>query len=177
MRCTRWYSILLASYAVAAMFMNILFNYTSTSSCCVCMYVCVYICVLVLAATGCALPVRRQSMLIRTHHVNSLCLVVRDLKPENILLDKDGHVKLADFGLAKENVTSASSGAHSLCGTIQYVSPEVLGQFPQVTHAPSSHATPVILNHSCLLPVFAYLKSVCLFRDTARLWTGGIWVW
>jgi len=53
-------------------------------------------------------------------------VVYRDLKPENILLDGEGHIKLADFGLAKEGVHEAAEGAHSLCGTPEYLSPEVL---------------------------------------------------
>ena len=29
-------------------------------------------------------------------------ILYRDLKPENILIDKEGHVKLIDFGFAKQ---------------------------------------------------------------------------
>lgn len=55
-------------------------------------------------------------------------IIYRDLKPENILLDSSGHVKLADFGLAKENVFDPVLGAESLCGTPEYLAPEVLSR-------------------------------------------------
>lgn len=35
-------------------------------------------------------------------YLHALCLVYRDLKPENLLLDRQGHLKLTDFGFAKK---------------------------------------------------------------------------
>ncbi|KAI0817756.1 SMAD/FHA protein kinase [Xylaria sp. FL0064] len=54
-------------------------------------------------------------------------IVHRDIKPENILLvDKDIHVKLADFGLAK--IIGEESFTTTLCGTPSYVAPEILAE-------------------------------------------------
>uniref|UniRef100_A0A1I7YRN9 non-specific serine/threonine protein kinase n=1 Tax=Steinernema glaseri TaxID=37863 RepID=A0A1I7YRN9_9BILA len=66
-------------------------------------------------------------LVLAIHHLHSLGIVYRDLKPENILLDIDGHVKLTDFGLCKEQMT-AESRTHSFCGTVEYMAPEVVGR-------------------------------------------------
>ena len=52
-------------------------------------------------------------------------VLYRDLKPENILLDKDGHIKLADFGLACQGITK-NNFAKSFCGSPIYLSPEMI---------------------------------------------------
>ena len=43
-----------------------------------------------------------------------------------MLLSADGHVKLTDFGLSKEGVGDNIS-AKSMCGTPEYLAPEILG--------------------------------------------------
>ena len=42
-----------------------------------------------------------------------------------MLIDSDGYIKLTDFGLSKMNV-DGDQYAYSMCGTTEYVAPEVL---------------------------------------------------
>ncbi|OCT77794.1 hypothetical protein XELAEV_18028889mg [Xenopus laevis] len=49
---------------------------------------------------------------------------INDLKPENILIDKDGHIKICDFGIAEENIIGQRRTI-GLAGTPGYRAPEV----------------------------------------------------
>lgn len=58
-------------------------------------------------------------------HSNNL--IHRDLKPENCLIDKDGNVKLCDFGWTVDTLHGERA---TFCGTYEYMAPEIIKEKP-----------------------------------------------
>jgi tRNA A-37 threonylcarbamoyl transferase component Bud32/predicted Zn-dependent protease len=67
-------------------------------------------------------------------------IVHRDIKPENLLLDRDGRIKIADFGIA---ALVGAEGESS--GTPPYMAPEQRGASREVDHRADIYALGVVL--------------------------------
>ena len=78
-------------------------------------------------------------LILAMEHVHAKGVLYRDLKPENIMIDADGHIRLGDFGLAKQAGSAEDSPtlgnnsknkmvAQSFCGSPAYLAPEMLNK-------------------------------------------------
>jgi len=70
-----------------------------------------------------ALPILKQ-ILTGIGHAHAAGIIHRDIKPNNVLISADQVVKIADFGLAKDQSSMVTTASLASGGTLFYMSPE-----------------------------------------------------
>ena len=70
---------------------------------------------------ACQITIRILSALEHAHRNG---IIHRDIKPHNILVHADGHIKVADFGIARIANSSTLTRGDNVMGSVHYFSPE-----------------------------------------------------
>ncbi len=101
---------------------------------------------LIVTRGPCPVPVaisyaRQILAALRYAHKNGI--IHRDIKPHNVIVDREGRVKVADFGIARAG-TSEMTEAGSIVGTAQYLSPEQARGAP-VDESSDLYSTGIVL--------------------------------
>ena len=67
-----------------------------------------------------------QQIIAAVDYCHRFGVAHRDLKPENLLRDRDGHIKVADFGMAAWQTGARHGLLQTACGSPHYAAPEVI---------------------------------------------------
>lgn len=65
-------------------------------------------------------------LLVSLEYLHDMNVLYRDVKLENLVLDCDGYPKLIDFGLSKPDAADDHVRNRTMCGSMEYMAPEVL---------------------------------------------------
>ena len=76
-------------------------------------------------------------------HANGV--IHRDLKPANLLLEKNGVLKLTDFGIARDTRRTALTAAGKTVGTFDYMAPEQISGKHPISHKTDLYALGCVL--------------------------------
>ncbi len=100
-------------------------------------------------------------------HAHDFGVIHRDLKPANLLIDRQGSLKIVDFGIAKLFGNTEQTLAGSVLGTADYMAPEQAGEGP-ITPRVDLYALGNVL-YACFAgrPPFVH-RSVTMLIESLR---------